>query len=87
MEQESVKIALNHSEWRVIAALRDLPDGQLKDLVRQTIGELLEYAREPKCPEMQADGVPCATPAADCEECRRLKEILGDLRQAMGGKR
>lgn len=83
MEQETVSIEVDPHEWALIAALRDLPDGQLKELVRQAFGELLEYVREPRCPEMQADGVPCETPEGDCEQCRRLKEIVAELRAAV----
>ena len=30
---------------------------------------LVDYAREPRCAEMQADGVPCETVTALCEQC------------------
>jgi hypothetical protein len=42
---------------------------------------MCELVREPRCAQVQADGVPCETPDSDCEECLRLKQVLADLRR------
>ncbi len=44
------------------------------------IGELAEFVAEPSCAEMQADGAPCPTTDASCDECRKLTTILEGLR-------
>ena len=75
-----VTIAVTPEERRIVSALRDLPPSPLKDLLAQVMGRLVEFAANPGCPEMQADGVPCASVTADCEQCRQLKEVLETLR-------
>ena len=77
---EHVSVKLSPEEWKVISGLREIPPSPLRDLMNEMVTALLEYVREPRCAEMQADGVPCATPDADCEQCRRLKEVLQTLR-------
>ncbi len=44
---------------------------------------LVEYVREPKCAEMQADGVPCTSAEADCEQCVKVRELLATLRHGL----
>jgi hypothetical protein len=80
MSQASFTIAVTAEERRIISALRDLPASPLRDLLSEVMSGLVEFVREPSCAEMQADGVPCAAPDADCEQCRRLKEVLLALR-------
>ena len=81
MEQEAVRIALNPEEQRLIWAYRDVPSGQPRELLGQVLTALCELVREPHCAQVQADGVPCATPTTDCTECLRLKQVLADLRR------
>ena len=78
-----VNVALSEQEWRVVAGLRELPPSALRELTYQLVVTLLDYAREPKCAEMQADGVPCSTPAADCEQCGKVTELLTVLRRGL----
>ena len=75
-----VTIAVTPEERRIVSALRDLPPGPLKELLAQVMTRLADLVREPGCPEMQADGVPCAVATADCEQCRKLKQMLEYLR-------
>jgi DNA-binding MarR family transcriptional regulator len=79
-DERVVTIAVTPEERRIISALRDLPPSPLKDLLAQVIARLVEFAANPGCPEMQADGAPCASPTADCEQCRQLKAVLESLR-------
>jgi hypothetical protein len=44
---------------------------------------LVDYVREPKCAEMQADGVPCSSPTADCEQCLKVQTLLTTLRHGL----
>jgi hypothetical protein len=83
MSERVVTIAVTPEERRIISALRDLPASPLRDLLGQVMVDLVEFVREPSCPEMQADGVPCASPNADCEECRMLREVLETLRDRL----
>ncbi|MFH1175772.1 MAG: hypothetical protein V1750_00075 [Acidobacteriota bacterium] len=85
MATELVSITVTPAEWKLITALRNLPPSPLHDLLTGVLAKLVEFVREPHCPEMQADGVPCATPEADCEECMRLKEVLDKLALAIPG--
>ncbi len=81
MEQVSVK--LSSEEWKLVSSLRDIPPSPLRDLMGEMVTALLEYVREPKCAEMQADGVPCASPTADCEQCQKVRQLLVTLRQGI----
>jgi hypothetical protein len=83
MEQELVNVKLNPEEWKLVAGLRDIPSSPLRDLMQEMIVALVDYVREPRCAEIQADGVPCETPAADCEQCLRVKELLFTLRRGI----
>jgi hypothetical protein len=83
MEQELVNVKLNPEEWRLVAGLRDIPPSPLRDLMHEMMMTLVDYVREPRCPEIQADGVPCETPAADCEQCLKVKELLYTLRRGV----
>jgi hypothetical protein len=80
MNEQVVKIAVTPEERKIISAMRDLPPSQLKDLLAEVMSRLVDAVREPGCPELQADGVPCPTAAADCEQCRKLKQVLESLR-------
>lgn len=70
---------LNGMEWRLISTLRDIPESPLRSLLEQVLQRLTEFVREPRCAEVQADGVPCDRPEADCEQCLKMKEILERL--------
>ena len=80
MSEETARIAVTAEERRIISALRDLPESPLKQLVGEVVSGLVDFVREPRCAEMQADGVPCAVPDADCEQCRKLRQMLETLR-------
>lgn len=83
MEQDTVRVRLNPDEWTLVSGLRDIPPSPLRDLVNELMLALVDYVREPRCPELQADGVPCESAAADCEECRKVKVLLATLRHGV----
>jgi len=83
MQHETVNVKLNPDEWKLVAGLRDIPPSPLRDLMHELMMGLVDYVREPRCPELQADGAPCETPAADCEQCRKVKELLLTLRRGL----
>jgi hypothetical protein len=83
MAEELVSVKLDPEEWRLVAGLRDIPPSPLRELMHELMMALVEYVREPRCAELQADGVPCESPAADCEQCVRVKELLFTLRRGV----
>jgi hypothetical protein len=83
MTEQLTTVALTAEERRIISNLRDIPPSPLRDLSREVIIRLLEFVREPKCSEMQGDGVPCDRPEADCEQCTRLRQIVESLRDTL----
>jgi len=83
MKATVVRVRLDDWEWRLVSALRDIPPSPLKEMARELTTELAEYVREPHCQELQADGAPCESAVADCEECLKVKELLLTLRRRM----
>jgi hypothetical protein len=73
-------LPLGPEEEKLLLALREIPPSRLRDLVTTLISELLDFASDPGCAEMQADGAPCPTTDASCDECRKLTTILEGLR-------
>ena len=80
---EQVSVSLSGEEWKVVSGLRDIPESPLRKLMYEMMLALVEYVREPKCPEMQADGVPCTSATADCEQCVKVRELLSTLRHGV----
>jgi hypothetical protein len=83
MEQQAVTVKLSPEEWRMIATLRDVPEGDLKRTLQEVLRLAIELVREPSCSEVQADGVPCGTAAADCETCIRVTGALESARERL----
>jgi hypothetical protein len=72
---------LSPAEWRLVEAIRALPDGTLRDRVHEVFQELMFYVRNPRCQGMGAEGFPCGEPAATCEECHEVWDLLDALSQ------
>jgi len=72
----SEPIRLTASELRMITTLRDMPESPLRTRVERLLEDLLAFARNPRCHELQADGVPCADPGSDCDQCRVVLDML-----------
>ncbi len=81
MSAPTVKIALSASEWRLVAALRAVPLSPLREKALELCEAVVEFAREPRCPEMQADGVPCEAPGVACEQCLHVDGLMEALRR------
>ena len=77
---ELKSILVTSDEKRILDSVRKLPEGKLKDLVGQFLLEFADTVSDPRCAEVQADGIPCDDPSADCEQCLRLKELLTTMR-------
>ncbi|HEY0590406.1 MAG TPA: hypothetical protein VGF40_01455 [Thermoanaerobaculia bacterium] len=76
MTRMEVPLPLSNEENELIAIWRELPAGPMQRRVREIVVELLRFARDPHCDEMQGDGVPCTQPRTRCDECARVIEIL-----------
>ncbi|MDR3670316.1 MAG: hypothetical protein P4L36_05700 [Holophaga sp.] len=81
MGQAPITLTVSPAEFRMITTLRDLPQSPLRDRVQRLLDELLAFARNPRCGEFQADGVPCSRPEADCEQCQMVTRMLDRLAQ------
>ena len=79
MGQALIPLNVTPAEYRIITTLRDMPESPLRDRVHQVLDELLDFARNPKCSELQADGAPCSNPSADCEQCQTVLGMLDRL--------
>jgi len=67
-------------EERLVLALRGIPPSRLRDLLTTLVEELAAFVSSPSCAEMQADGAPCGSADASCDECRKLTALLEGLR-------
>lgn len=84
MNERTVIATVTPEEWGVICRLRDIPAGKLRRQLLRLLKELLTFAAEPRCSEMQADGVPCASASSSCDECQRIVACLAHLRRLVG---
>jgi hypothetical protein len=76
-------VGLAPEEAKLLDALRALPESRLRELMWKLVSELADFVAQPSCPELQADGAPCPTADAACDECRKLSSILEGLRQRL----
>jgi hypothetical protein len=66
-------------ERRLVASLRSIASDPLRARVIGISQELARIVAEPRCPEAQADGVPCAAATTDCEDCRGVEILLSAI--------
>ena len=67
-------------ERRLVLALRAIPESPLRERLLALLGELVDFVAAPCCAEAQADGAPCSSAQAACDQCRKLVELLEGLR-------
>ncbi len=70
-------------ERRLIDALRAIPPSPLRDRLAQLVSELVDFVAAPGCAELQADGAPCTSAQASCDECRKVTALLDGLRSRL----
>ena len=73
---EPITLTVSPAEARMITTLRNMPESPLRDRVHRLLEDLLAFARNPRCHELQADGVPCENPEADCDQCQVVLAML-----------
>jgi hypothetical protein len=76
-----VQVTLTPEEWKLVSALRGIPESPLKERLDALLGELTKFAADPKCAESQADGVPCTNTNMDCDSCRKVTDLIDFLRR------
>lgn len=79
MPAEPTPMLLDAFEVRLVTTLRNMPDSPLKERVHALLERVMEFARNPRCPELQADGVPCERAEADCDQCRIVTRAWSDI--------
>ncbi len=79
MTDTASQTTLNAEEWKLVMALRELPDSSLRTKVSGLFGELVRFVQQPRCLGMQSDGFPCGTPHSSCEECQHMLQVLDEL--------
>jgi len=71
---------LRPEERRLVETLRSIPPSPLRERLLALLSELLDFVSQPGCTEMQADGAPCSSAQAACDECHKLTRLLDGLR-------
>jgi hypothetical protein len=79
MTDIAIHTELNAEEWKIVMALRDIPDSPVRTKVSGLLAELVRFIQQPRCLGMQSDGFPCGTPTSSCEECQHMLQVLDDL--------
>lgn len=79
MRDTTVPVTLSAEEWDLISTLRDMPPSPLKNRVNALVSELIGFIRDPRCAEMQGDGVPCDNVSTACEQCTHVAEMLDSM--------
>ena len=79
MTDITIPTNLNAEEWKIVMALREIPDSPVRKKVSGLLVELTRFIQQPRCLGMQSDGFPCTTPITSCEECQQMLKVLDDL--------
>lgn len=79
MRESTIDVTLTAREWELISTLRAIPPSPLKHKVASLIDELVEFIHDPKCAEMQGDGVPCDNVSTACEQCVHVAGMLDTM--------
>jgi len=79
MMETAIQTTLSTEEWRIVMALREIPDSPVRAKVSGLLAELVRFIQQPRCLGMQSDGFPCGTPHTSCEECQHMLQVLDDL--------
>lgn len=82
---ERASILVTPTEKKILASIRELPEGRLKTKLEEFLVDLTVFVRNPKCAQVQADGVPCDSAQADCEQCMKVEQLIADLQHTLAG--
>jgi hypothetical protein len=79
MRDDTIDVTLSCEEWALVSALREVHSNSLKARVAALLRDLLVFLRDPKCAEMQGDGVPCDDVRASCDQCMHVAEMIDSM--------
>ncbi len=80
---DRTSILVTATEKKILASLRELPEGNLKRQLDTFLTDLTVFVREPRCAQVQADGIPCENVQADCEQCMKVESLIADLQRTL----
>ncbi len=83
MNGTGVALILSPEERQLVEALREVPESPLRRKMVALLRELFAFAEAPGCGETQGDGAPCEDPAAQCDQCARVTEVLDHLKRRL----
>ena len=83
MTPEPITLTVSPAEYQMVITLRDMPESPLRDRVQRLLTEVLAFARNPRCHELQADGVPCGNAGADCDQCQTVLDLLDGMERRL----
>jgi hypothetical protein len=70
---------VSEAEWDLVRALRAIPEGSWRASATEILSEITRLLQEPRCSDSQADGVPCGEVDGRCDECERVRGLMGAL--------
>jgi hypothetical protein len=79
MTDSAIRTELSPEEWKIVMALREIPDSPLRRKVSGLLVELTRFIQQPRCLGLQSDGFPCTTPTTSCEECQHMLKVLDEM--------
>jgi hypothetical protein len=79
MSETPITASLSQAEFRLIEAIRALPDSTLQKRTHEVLGELLFFVQNPRCQGIGAEGFPCGEPVSTCEECHQVWDLLDGI--------
>ena len=74
---------LTQEERHLLSRLHEVPAGAARQQLFELLEDLVEFVRDPRCPESQADGVPCLSLALACEQCQLVTGVLAGLHRRL----
>ncbi len=79
MPETIIQADLSPAEWKLVQALRGLPESDQRERMFEVIGELLFFVQNPRCQGVGAEGFPCGEPRSSCDECHQTWDLLEGL--------
>ncbi len=81
MSQNTIHADLSTAEWKLVEAIRVLPESSLRGRLLDVFQELIFYVQNPRCQGMGVEGFPCGEPKSSCEECHKVWDLLDRVSQ------
>jgi len=74
---------LSVEEWDLVTRLREIPDSPVRHELIELMQDLVDFVCDPRCPDAQADGVPCLSLALSCEQCQQTIAVIAGLHRRL----